>query len=238
MNRRKNSRIDSANQKTTMKKHLLIAGRLALAFCLCWSVQAADPVTLISKPGSKMRLEGTSTIHDWQVESPFIGGFVEAGQNFPLEPGQAVTPGKIEAKVDMFINVRGLKSLEKDGRPYSDKMDDVMHKDLKVEKYPQIRFRLSELVLKEAAKSKDDPYLCDATGELAVAGVTNKTTMPIEITPLPDKKVKISGKTTLKITDFKMELPGLAFGIKTGDEVKVIFAWMLGQKIVPAAAAK
>ena len=60
------------------------------------------------------------------MESPIIGGMLEVGAGFPTEPGQAVTPGKVEAKADAFIQVRSLKSVEKDGKPYSDKMDEVM----------------------------------------------------------------------------------------------------------------
>ena len=30
-----------------------------------------------SQPGSKMRMDGTSTIHDWHAESQLIGGFLE-----------------------------------------------------------------------------------------------------------------------------------------------------------------
>src|SRR5882757_8078121 len=45
-------------------------------------------IRLDARSGSKMRLEGTSTIHDWQVESPLILGYLEVGPNFPLEAGQ------------------------------------------------------------------------------------------------------------------------------------------------------
>ena len=62
-----------------------------------------------AKPGSKMRIEGTSNIHDWQVESKFIGGYMEVGPNFPIEPGKAVTPGKVDAKAEVFIPVRSLE---------------------------------------------------------------------------------------------------------------------------------
>jgi polyisoprenoid-binding protein YceI len=222
-----------------MKKLFTVAGSLALFLGIGLCAQAADPVMLTSKPGSKMRIEGTSTIHDWQAECPFISGYVEAGANFPLEPGQAATAGKIDAKVEMFITARSLKSKEKDGKLYSDKMDEIMWEKLKAQQSPKIQFRLSELTLKEPAASKDAPYNCEAKGELTVAGVTNKLTMPVQITPLGDKKVKISGTTTVKMTDFKIEPPNpIGFGIKTGDDVKLIFTWMLAQKPDAAASAK
>ena len=188
-----------------------------------------------------MRIEGTSNIHDWQVESPFIAGLLEVGPNFPMEPGQAVTPGKVEAKAEVFITVRSLKSLEKDGKPYSDKMDEVMWEHMKETENKKIVFHLSELTLKEAATAKDAPYVFEAKGNLAVAGVTNKITMMVNVLPLGEKKLKITGTTNLKMTDYKIEPPApkIALGmIKTGDDVKLIFEWRLEQPKTPAATAK
>lgn len=187
---------------------------------------------------SKVRIEGTSSIHDWQVESRLIGGYLEVGPGFPVEPGQAVKPGKVDAKVDVFIPVRQLKSVEKDGRPYSDSMDDIMYGKLLEPANPRILYHLDELVLKEAPQGTNAAYVFDATGQLVVAGVTNKMSMPVEITPLGNKRVKITGHTAVKMTDFaiKPPAPAIALGlIKTGDEVKLIFEWVVGQK---AAAAE
>src|SRR3954452_21112532 len=99
-----------------MKKRTMIAGpdvAVILLGGLC--LQAADLTRYNAKPGSlKMRIEGTSTIHDWQVESSIIGGYIEVGPEFPVEPGQAATPGKLEARGEAKIPVRSLFSIEKD----------------------------------------------------------------------------------------------------------------------------
>ena len=71
--------------------------------------------------------------------------------------------------------------------------------------------------------------------------MTNNITMPVNVLPLGDKKLKISGSTTVKMTDFKIEPPApkIALGlIKTGDPVKIIFDWNVAQRAPPAAAAK
>src|SRR5581483_10027364 len=184
-----------------MNKRTFIAANAALLLLACLSAQAADPMTkYFARSGSKMRIEGTSTIHDWQVEGTLIGGFLEVGPNFPGEPGQEVSPGKVEAHAEPFIMVRSLKSIEKDGKPYSDRMDEVMYEHLKAEKSPKITFHLTELTLKEAAKDKNSPYVCEAKGQLAVAGITNNVTMPVNILPLGDKKLKISGAVTVKMS--------------------------------------
>jgi hypothetical protein len=226
---------------TNMKKRTMIARTAALLLLAMVSLPAAgQTTTLAARSGSKMRIEGTSNIHDWQVESPFIGGMLEVGANFPLDPGQAVTPGKVEAKGDVFIQVRSLKSVEKDGKAYSDKMDEVMWEHMRETENKRIVYHLTELTLKEAAKAKDAPYVFEAKGDLAVAGVTNQITMTVNVLPLSDKKLKITGSTNLKMTAYKIEPPApkIALGmIKTGDDVKLIFEWMLAQRKAPAAAA-
>jgi len=222
-----------------MKTRRAIAGMVAVLLLAGATVRAADTMARFdSRPGSKVRREGTSSVHDWQMEGKIIGGYLEAGSNFPVEPGQTVQPGKVDAQANIFIPVRSLTSLEKDGKPYSTAMDDRAYSAMNEEANKRIYYHLTELTLKEPAKSKDGAYVYDSKGELAVAGVTNSISMPVNITPLGDKKLKISGTVTVKMTDFKIKppAPALALGlIKTGDEVKLMFDWMVAQK--PAAAA-
>jgi hypothetical protein len=223
-----------------MKRRAKFAGWFGLALLAAIPLWAAETTIFSAKSGSKMRMEGTSNVHDWQAESPFIGGLIEAGPDFPQEPGQKVNPGKVSGKVEVFVTVKSLKSIEKDGKPYDVKMDEVMWENLKALKCPKIVYRSTELTLKEAPKSKDGPYLLDSKGELLVAGVTNKISLPVSIVPLGDKKLKVSGSTTVKMTDFgikPIEKDLVVFKIKTGDEVKLSFDWMLWQR-PPAAAAK
>jgi hypothetical protein len=202
---------------------------------------AAEPVTgpltrLDARSGSKMRIEGTSAIHDWQVESPLIRGFLEVGPNFPLEPGQSAAPGKVQAQGQALVKVESLRSIEKDGKFASDTMDLKMYNMMSYTNYPMIVYRLTELTLKEVPKDKNDPYVFDSKGDLAIAGVTNKISMPVNVLPLGSGKIKITGSIGLKMTDFKIE-PASIFVAKTGDDVKIKFEWMLGKK-PPAATSK
>ncbi len=225
-------------------KRTLIPGIILFLAVGAWTSQAADATRFYARPGSKMRIDGTANmIHTrWTVQSTVIGGWLEVGPNFPIEPGQAATPGKVDAKAEPFIMVRSLKSIEEDGKPYSDKMDDIMYEKLKADtnQMARIMYHLTELVLKEPAKTKDAPYVFDSKGQLVVAGVTNTVSMPVNVMPLGEKKLKITGNTAVKMTDFKIEPPAptLALGmLKTGDEVKLTFEWLVQQRAAPAAAA-
>jgi hypothetical protein len=223
-----------------MKRQITFTGWVGLALLAVIPLWAAETTLYTAKSGSKMRMEGTSNVHDWQAESPFIRGFLEAGPDFPHEPGQTINPGKANGRVEVSIPVKALKSVKSDGKPYDDKMDEVMWENLKVEKCPQIVYRSTELTLKEAPKSKDAPYLLDSKGDLLVAGVTNRISLPVSVLPLGDKKLKISGSITVKMTDFGMkpiEKDVVVFKIKTGDDVKLSFEWMLWQKPPAAPAA-
>ncbi len=219
----------------------LLAGAVALAALVNLSARSAEPTTkFFARSGSKMKIDGTANmIHTtWRVESPIIGGNLEAGPGFPIEPGQAATPGKVDAKVYVFISVSSLKSVEEDGRPYSDAMDNIMYEKLKAAEFKKIEYYLSELTLKEAAKAKDAPYLFEAKGDLVLAGVTNAISMPVSVLPLGDKKLKITGTVPVKMSSFKMTPPVALLGqLKTGDAVKLSFDWMVAQRTTPTAAA-
>jgi len=222
-----------------MKTRNLIVAIASLMLLPLTASQAADELTRLhaKSVGSKLRVEGTSPIHDWQLDSKIVGGFIEVSPNFPTEPGQNVKPGKVEARAEIFVTVRSLQSVHKDGSHFDDKMDEVTWEKLKVKEYPKIIFRTSELVLKEVPKSKDAAYVLDSTGELSVAGVTNKASFPVNVFSLGDKKLRITGSVPLKMTDFNIK-PETVIGIKTGDDVKVIFEWMVGPPKAPAASGK
>lgn len=212
---------------------------VALLVTAVLPLQAADTLRYNAKPGSKMRIEGTSNIHDWQVEGKLIAGYMEVPATFPTEPGKAVQPGKMDVKAESFVTVRSLASIEKDGKPYNTKMDDIMYEKLLAGQHPKISYKLKELTLKEAPKAKDAPYMFDSKGDLTVAGVTKEIAMPVQVIPTADKKMRVTGTVDLKMSDFKIEPPApkIALGlIKTGDPVKVIFEWQLALK-EPAVAA-
>ena len=202
---------------------------------------SAGPLTVLSaRPGSRMRIEGTSTVHKWQVEGRVIGGFLEVGSNFPTEPGQDVKPGKVDARAEVFITVRSLQSVEKNGAHFSDKMDETMWNNLKVNEQPRISYRSTALVLKDAAKSSESPYVFDSKGELVVAGVTNQVSMPVHVLPLGDKSLKITGSLPTRMSNFNIPVEKIGLGFvsfKTGDDVNLIFEWMVGPAKAPAAPA-
>ncbi len=193
----------------------LIATALLCAAALC----AAELTKFTAQPGSKVKIDGTSTVHDWTVEGGIIAGAMELDPAFAAEPTKA-KPGKVAAKVDATIPVRTLKSGKSP-------MDNIMHAAMKQPLHPQIKYRLTELTLKETPKNAEAPWEFDSKGELVVAGVTNQVAFPVTMTRT-DKAIKTTGSTSVKMTSFGIQppAPAVALGlIKTGDDVKLTFEW-------------
>ena len=230
-----------------MKRNRAFLTGVAILLLTGISLQGADSMTrLTPRGGSKMKIEGTSNIHDWRADSPLILGYLEVGSGFPLEAGQSVTPGKVEAKGQAIVITRTLTSKKENGEHYDNKMDENIYKGLKANESAgsNIVFYVKELVLKEASKSKDAPYVFDAKGDLAIAGVTNSVSMPVNVLLMTDEKtkmtkVKISGTTTVKMSEYKVKPETFLLGAFTvGDPISVKFDWMLGpQPKAPAPAA-
>ncbi len=192
---------------------------LVAALALAAGSTFAENVKYTATPGSKLKMDGTSTVHDWTVESALIGGSIEWDASFDTAPKAGKVAG---ANVESVILVRSLKSGKSS-------MDAVMQDAMGAEKNPKISYKLTELTLKEAPKSATDVMNFDSKGEITVSGVTKPLAMTVTITRVDGGKLKVSGKTPLKMTDFGIKPPAPAVGlglIKTGDEVKISFDWV------------
>jgi hypothetical protein len=192
----------------------------------------AQPVQYEAVKG-KIRIEGTSNIDDWQVETKSVAGHFKAEADFPVHVSGAVADRKKAPETDVLIDVRSLRSVEKDGKPFSNLMDEIMYAKLKAPDNPRIRYRLTHLKLIATPKGQGEPFRFECDGELAVAGVTNQITMPINILRLDGQRLRIWGNIALRMTDFRIEPPApkIALGVvKTGDEVKISFDWTVAAR--------
>jgi polyisoprenoid-binding protein YceI len=190
---------------------------------------AAQTVRYVPEPdGSKVKMEGTSTIHDWTVNSQTIDGLIDADSNFP--ESALKNPAAAKPNVQVSIPVGTLKS-------YADSMDAVMWDHMNLERYPRIEYRLVELKPKSAPDATG-PLPFDAVGALTVAGTTQTITMPVTIERVGPTKLKIVGTIPLKMTDFDIKPPAPRIlgmpTIKTGDDIKITVEWLVVQKAGPA----
>src|SRR5689334_22954245 len=102
--------------------------QIACCWLLMVFVQLTGAQTLRFEPvKGRMRIEGTSNLDDWQVESRSVGGYFETGPDFPGSPSRTNVPAQIPARAECLVGVRTLKSIEKDGKPFSNLMDEIMY---------------------------------------------------------------------------------------------------------------
>jgi polyisoprenoid-binding protein YceI len=196
---------------------------LAAAFLGTMVLSAADAVRYTPVPNSsKLRIDGTSTIHDWHTDTDIIGGFMELEATFPDASGKSA-PSAVKPKVEVKIPVRTLKS--SGGK----RMDAVMQEHMKFEQHKMIEYRVLELTPKAGAAGQ-----FDARGALTISGVTRTNSMTVTIERVENTKLKVKGTTALKMTDFGIKPPapeilGMSV-IKTGDDVKLNFEWVTEPK--------
>ncbi len=200
-----------------------------MGLCLGWlltvvTVSGAETIRYQGVPrGSSVKIDGTSTVHDWAVESKLIGGYMEVDGEFPADLNVAEVPALPELpKVMVQIPVSSIKSGKKT-------MDNVMHAAMKIKQHRVIKFGLTKMEPSKEKRSTGDPLRYHAEGDLTVAGIKKHVKMPVDLVGHGDGGLKITGKTKVKMTDFgiKPPAPKIALGlIKTGDEVDITFEWI------------
>lgn len=207
---------------------------LAAALLLTATSLSAQTIRYEGKPGSKLRVEGTSSIHDWHADSLVVGGFMELDSNYVIDPSvKEVPPLKVVPKVEVNIPVRSLKSSGKK------LMDNVMHDAMKANDHAKILYVLKEMSLKLGGHNAGEPIRFNTKGDLTVAGVTKPVTMIVSFEKADGDRLKVSGVADLKMTDFGISPPApkIALGsVTTGDDIKIIFEWLTAK--AEAAPAK
>jgi polyisoprenoid-binding protein YceI len=212
----------------------VLAARVFAALLLVSAIPALSQTRYTSSPsGSDVKIDGTSSLHDWEMEGKLIGGFLELGPGVQLDAAQTtiagITGDKVPATAHIIIPVRSIHSK---AEHLPDVMDNLMQEHLKEPKFPRIEFTLKEMAFKgphEAGK----PFNFDITGDLVIAGVTNAATFPISIDCAAPDQIKVSGTAPVNMPAYGVDPPAPNFGLglmKTGADVKIIFDWSLHKK--------
>jgi polyisoprenoid-binding protein YceI len=198
---------------------LPLVGLVLAVAALAAAASAAGLATTYRPMPSKVTVSGTSTLHDWTVESAKIEGEVTVPEGF-LAGDAAVQP-----TVAVSIPAGSLASGKK-------KMDDLMHGALRAEEHKSIQYRLVSAKPKSGAGS--DRVVLDTRGRLTIAGKTREVPMEVEVLRQAGGRLLVKGTAAITMSDFGMKPPTAMLGtVKTGDDVTVRFEWTLG----PAAAA-
>lgn len=188
----------------TLKHLKLVFGSLVM---LVATTQIAVAQTFnLNTTASNLKIEGTSNVHDWEIEAKDQQGKLVA----ELENGKIV---KIN-QLDFVVKAEGLKS-GKSG------MDKNTYKALNTDKHKQITYKLNKVNNIDCAANGNCKVA--TSGTLTIAG----TTKPIDITfdaKVNGDRIVLTGNQSIKMTDYKVDPPTAMFGtITTGDQVTIKF---------------
>ncbi|HUR80169.1 MAG TPA: YceI family protein [Thermoanaerobaculia bacterium] len=178
-----------------MKNTILILA-LALAATL-----AAGADKFHGTQGSVVSVQGTSTLHEWKMESAKISGSIDS-----------------PAKAIVIIPVASLKSEHA-------KMDKLMAEALKADKNPEIRYEMTSVT---PTNPGGDAFVLKTQGRLTIAGVTRDVAFDVQGSRNPDGRYTLAGTTPIRMTQYGIKPPTAMMGtIKTGDDVTVTFRWVV-----------
>tara|TARA_B100000749_G_scaffold252882_2_gene219429 strand:- start:2448 stop:3086 length:639 start_codon:yes stop_codon:yes gene_type:complete len=187
----------------------------------------AETITYSAKTGSLLKISGTSSVHDWEVKTLLIGGRMVWDSSFPLDPSKAELPKLTTTpKVSVIVPVRNIESGKQ-------RMNEVMHGAMNAQKHKFARYNLKEIKVVDKKRKAGDPIVFNTKGTLNINGKSAPVSMQISIAKREGDKLKVSGKTKLRMSQFGITPPApkIALGlITTGDEVSVEFEWFVAPK--------
>ncbi len=192
---------------------------LAMA-ALILTAGMAGATTFGLTQGSKLWIEGNSTLHAWESTATSLDAAASVDAASLSDAIAKQTP----IKLTLTVPVAGMKS-EHSG------LDKNLRKALQADKNPNIVFTMS--AYQEDSKSGT----ISADGQLTVAGVTKPETITAKLAA-KDGRLVLDGQQPLLMTDFEVTPPTAMMGtIKADDHIVVKFHVEL-EPIVAANSTK
>lgn len=188
----------------TLKNLKLVFGSILLMIVTA-QISIAQTYNLNST-ASKLKVEGTSNVHDWELDAKEQQGKLVA----ELADGQLVKISQLE----FTVKAESLKS-GKSG------MDKNTYKALNTDKHKQITYKMNKVNNIDCVTTGSCKVT--TTGTLTIAG----NSKPIDITfdaKVDGNKITFTGSKALKMSEYKVDPPTAMFGtITTGDQVTIKF---------------
>lgn len=164
--------------------------------------------------GSKLWLDGTSTLHKWECTTSTVN--LNTGMFTMSSPTVGNVKALFEQLAGNFVITIPVKSF-KDPEPG---FNHALYRDLHYKQHPNITFSMSSVTVTKDP-STPDRYTVSAQGDITVSGHQNPESISA-VVDVDNNTLKITGTKDLHMTDFGIKPPTMFFGtVKTGDEVTV-----------------
>lgn len=196
----------------TMKRLLSAASLLIAAGALLMGAVSMPPTSYMIQPDeSSMRVEGTSTLHDWSCPVGTMNGSFEIDtattESMPISGLQRAHITVPVEQIDCDKNTMNRK----------------LREAMQVKAYPEVMYTLASAKL-QPLPDATDKFEIQTTGELIIAGTRKQIDMTVTGQRLSDGQIRFVGQKSFKLSDFNVDRPSAMLGtIKTGDEVTVYF---------------
>ena len=204
-------------KKTNLKQIIILMFSL---ISLSGFVKAQDgDIKYVAEAGSKLWIDGTSTIDSFTCNTHQINGFADIVNNLNMNDS-SIRKDKVEVTVPVFTLDCG-KSI----------MNDDMYNAMKANKFPMIKYELIKAHIASKLNSTADRFLLKTYGYLTIAGVTNKVDITINVHKLSNGSFRLTGKKSLSMLDYGIVPPSHFFGlIRAHDQLVVNFDIIAGRE--------
>ena len=185
-----------------MRNRIYLAGILAVPALL-----AAAAVPLSFQSGSRVWVQGTSTVRSWRCESTQVSGSAQAAGTELAQVAQA--SGEITIPLSSLDCRNGT-------------MNGHMRNALKADQNPTLRFRATSVAVTPEGAVR-------MTGPLTIAGQTREVTIN-GTAAAQNGRLRVTGSKQLTMTDFGVQPPRLMAGtMRVHPPVTIGFDVVLGQ---------
>lgn len=181
---------------------MLLAGLLFSGNSFAQGIQSMN-----ISPESILKVEGTSSLHDWHCDVELDQTIIE----FSEGNGQLI-PQKL--KISFLVkNMDSGKSM----------MNKLMYKSMKEKDHASINYQLDEVKLVEDCPAGISSRFI-TVGQLEIAGVKKQVEMTVDMVKNTEGELRLEGSKVIKMTDYGIDPPKAMFGaITTGDAITVSF---------------
>ena len=159
-----------------------------------------------------MRVEGTSTLHDWSCPVESMTGTFQidttASESVPIS---GLNRAHISVPVEQIVC---------DKNTMNEKLQDAMQ----INAYPQVMYTLQSVNLQPLPDSSASWFEAQTTGELMIAGERQGIDMMVKGQKMDDGRLRFIGQHTITLSDYDVDRPSALLGtIKTGKDVTIHF---------------
>ncbi|MFO8030000.1 MAG: YceI family protein [Cyclonatronaceae bacterium] len=186
---------------------------IAVLFLWVLSSPIAAQTYTVDDEASTLTVYGTANIRDWDAKAGTILGEISIRKEEDA--------AWIDAQPSWFERVN-LKIPVEDLDSDSGRMNNNMHKYLKIDDHPEITYRMTEA--RELAVHDNPGIVLTVQGVVTAAGVEHEITHDVQIRENNSGGLVVSGSHDLNMTDFGIDPPTALLGsIRARDEMTIKF---------------